>query len=346
MNDPILFRLVHDFLQTYLPAQRRASPHTIRAYRTSLELLLDYTKLKNRCGLADVRFDMIDAKTIADFLDHIENERGCSISTRNHRLRCIMAFLKYAASIEPTAVTYRTDAQKVPLKKTVKAMAPDFMNESAVKAILEQPDAKTPKGMRDRFLMILLYDTGARIHEILSTKISDFRLGATPTVNVIGKGLKPRTVPLMAQTTEHLAAYLKVLHADEPPYSNAPLFYVVRKGVKTTMSVANAEKLIKSYGEAACNVCADVPDSIHPHLFRHSRAMHLYQRGMDLTLIAQWLGHADLNTVLVYAYADTEKKRIAIAKAMEEGGHIFDSGSAARFEENDDDILKKLYGLR
>jgi site-specific recombinase XerD len=257
-----------------------------------------------------------------------------------------MAFLKYAASIEPTAVVHQSEARNVPLKKTIKAVVPDFMTEAAVKALLGQPDASTAKGTRDRFLMILLYDTGARIQEILSARISDFRLGSTPTMTVMGKGSKPRVVPIMSQTVEHLSEYLKIFHAGESPYSNDPLFYVMRQGKKTAMSVANAERLIKRYGDDARTICPDVPENVHPHLFRHSRAMHLYQHGMDLTLIAQWLGHANLNITTIYAYADTEKKRAAIALAMDDGGQIFDAGSSSRYQIDNEDALKKLYGLR
>ena len=114
----------------------------------------------------------------------------------------------------------------------------------------------------------------------------------------------------------------------------------------TQMSVANAERLIKQYGKSARENCDDIPENVHPHLFRHSRAMHLYRHGMDLTLIAQWLGHADVNTTLVYAYADTEMKRNAISKATGMQGKIFDVCSADKFVIDDEDIVKRLYGLR
>lgn len=346
INDPILFRLVHDFLQIYLPVQKRASPHTIRAYQISLELLLDYTKEKSDCMLYDVKFEMLDVNMISDFLDYLECERNCAVSTRNHRLKCIMSFLKYAASIEPTVVVHRNEALKVPIKKTAKQVIPSAMSEIAVKTLLNQPDVKTKKGIRNRFMMILLYDTGARINEVLSVRISDFKLDDTPTVSVMGKGSKPRTIPLMNQTVEHMKSYIKVFHTDISPYSNDPLFYISRKGIKTTMSTANAEKLIKQYGKDARKICAEVPENVHPHLFRHSRAMHLYQHGMDLTLIAQWLGHADINTTQIYAYADTEKKREAIAKATECSVELFDEGSTSKFEVDSEDTIKKLYGLR
>ena len=147
---------------------------------------------------------------LAKFLDHLENERGCSIETRNHRLNRIRAFYKYAAKMEPTAVIHRAEILKVPLKKSVKPDIIKYMSDDAVKAILAQPDAKTQKGLRDQFFMVLLYDTAARIQEIMDIKICDVQPGKTPKVTLHGKGGKTRIVPLMESTMEHFQNYKNV----------------------------------------------------------------------------------------------------------------------------------------
>jgi len=313
--DVTLFSLVHDFFKVYLPNMRHSSPHTIRAYQTSLEMLFDFVKSEKQINLSEITFEMISHNMISSFLDWLELERGCSISTRNHRLMCICAFYAYAAKMEPTTVVYQAELAKVPRKKPTKPEVIEYMSETAVKSILAQPNTAMPKGLRDQFLMVFLYDTAARIQEALDVRLKDTNLGKTPTVTLRGKRSKIRTVPLMEKTVEHFKNYINVFHSDESVYSEQYLFYVVRHGQKNRMCEDNARKIISAYGTAAKETCSDVPDKVRPHLWRHSRAMHLYQRGMDLTLVSQWLGHAQLDTTLIYAHADTEQKRKAIEKA-------------------------------
>jgi len=343
--DTVLFGLVHDFFKVYMPNQKRSSPHTIRAYQTALESLFDFIKEKKKIGLSEITFEIIDSKLLAAFLDSLE-ESGCSISTRNHRLNCIRSFYAYAAGMNSTAVVHRAEILKVPRKKTDKPDIVDYMSEAAVKSLLEQPDILTKKGIRDRFLMLLMYDTAARIQEILNICFCDIRLGKTPTIILHGKGSKIRTVPLMRQTVEHFENYIKIFHSEECEYSQQPLFYGDRHGEKSILDASTVRKMIAAYGEAAREKCDDVPQKVHPHLFRHSRAMHLYQHGMDLTLISQWLGHAQLDTTLIYAHADTEHKRRAIELATDKNSPLKDKLNSERYTVSDDDVLKKLYGLK
>ena len=346
ITDPVLFRLVHDFLKVYLPSQRNNSPHTVKAYRTSLEQLLDFAKQQQGVDLAEITFEILDNTMISAFLDWLETSRSCSASTRNHRLKCIRAFYNYAAQMEPTAVIYQLEMRKIPSKKIRMGEPIAFMSETAIKTLLKQPDTTTKKGLRDQFLMILMYDTAARIQEALGLRVKDITLGKTPTATLTGKGSKTRTVPLMEKTIWHFQNYMKVFHPGADPYSNAPLFYVVRKGEKQVMSDDNVRKFMREYGSKARCVCPEVPENVHPHLWRHSRAMHLYRRGMDLTLVSQWLGHAHLETTLVYAHADTELKRKAIEKVTSIQNPLKENRKTANFTVSDDELLKRLYGLK
>ena len=160
---------------------------------------------------------------------------------------------------------------------------------------------------------------------------------------LLGKGKKTRVVPIMDETVKHYLNYLSIYHKDENEYSTSPLFYIKRGDVIHTMSDDNIRKFLNHYGDLAREICPEVPIKIHPHLFRHSRAMHLYQHGMDLTLISQWLGHSNLETTLIYAHADTKQKREAIEKSM--GENIIGSVDIPKYTIEDEDILKKLYGL-
>ena len=191
--------------------------------------------------------------------------------------------------------------------------------------------------------MILLYDTGARIQELMDIRIRDMHMGTTPTVTLHGKRNKVRTVPLMEKTALYYLGYKKTFYPDENDYSEQPLFYT-KKSKK--MHHDTARRFIYEYGVSAKKNCNDVPDNVHPHLWRHTRAMHLYQRGMDLTLTSQWLGHSKLETTLVYAHADTEKKRAAIEQATDPNSPLKEYLDSKRYTVSDDEVLKRLYGLR
>lgn len=247
--------------------------------------------------------------------------------------------------MDATVCPYLFDLKKIPKKKYEQQIV-SYMSVAAVSALLRQPDTSTKKGVRDQFSMILLYDTAARIQEIIDLRLCDFRFGKAPVVTLHGKGSKIRIVPVMEKTMQHLEHYLAVFHSDEAIHSEQYLFYSKRNGQRYRMTTENARKIMKLYVQGAKQSCPDVPEHLHPHLWRHSRAMYLYQHGMDLSLISQWLGHTRMETTLIYAHADTEQKRRAIEKAM----------SAQRFLDipmdnlprwrNDEDLIARLYGLK
>lgn len=343
--DTTLFGLLHDFFKIYLPNQRHCSEHTIRAYRSSMDALLEFAKDAKQVEFSQITFEMLNSEMLCAYLDSVEKS-GCSISTRNHRLKCIRSFFGYAAKFNPTTVIYFSEIQKVPKKNTVKSDVVDYMSEAAIKALLEQPDTSIRKGFRDCFFMLLLYDSAARIQEMLDIRPRDIRLGTTPTVTLHGKGSKIRTVPIMRQTAEHYKQYMELFHANEPEYSDQHLFYTVIHGRKKPLNDSTVRRFLYAYGDAARQRCLEVPDRVHPHLFRHSRAMHLYHRGMDLSLISQWLGHAQLDTTLIYAHADTEQKRKAIEKATGPESPLKNTLNADRFTISDGNVIKKLYGLK
>lgn len=344
VKDTILFTLVHDFFKVYLTKMRNLSPNTIYAYRESLEALFDFVKADRKISLAEITFEMIDRHMLMRFLDSLE-ARGCSISTRNHRLSRIRAFYKYAAKMEATAVIHQTEILKVPLKTSKKSEIIEYMSEEVVEVILAQPDTRTLKGLRDQFLMVLLYDTAARIAELLEIRLCDIRFGKSPTATLHGKGGKTRVVPILESTAELLKNYLKIFHQGENTYSKQYLFYVVQHDQKNKMHHDTARQLIRHYGVKAKEHCLDVTDNVHPHLWRHTRAMHLYQHGVDLTLISQWLGHARYETTLIYAKADTEQKRRAMETANR-NGPLARKVNTERYKIHDDELLKKLYGFR
>jgi len=346
VTDKTLFGLISDFFNIHLPNEKKRSKHTIRAYSTSLNMLFDFVKLKNGVALRDVTFAMIDRKTLSEFLDHIEIERNCGVTTRNHRLQCIRAFYNYASEIESGVIPYWEEIKKVPIASAPENIV-EYMSEEAVAAIINQANTATRKGRRDMFLMLFLYQTAARIQEILDIRMRDIFLGESPFVILHGKGQKARPVPLREKAVKHLEEYIRAFHSDKNSQSpEQNLFYVTRNGKNKRMSEDNARHLIGNYGKLAHAACTEVPENVYPHLLRHSRAMHLYQHGVELTLISQWLGHSNLKTTLIYAHADTEIKRKAIEQAIPEDSPLNEFCDASRFTIDDDEILRKFCGLK
>jgi len=192
--------------------------------------------------------------------------------------------------------------------------------------------------------MILMYDTGARNQELLDLKLSDIHFEEkSPYVVITGKGGKTRFVPVMTKTIEHFKKYVSVFHSEL--ISSSYLFYTERNKKRYAMSPDNTERFIRKYAVAAHGINPEVPMSLHPHMFRHSRSMHLYRSGMPLVLLSEWLGHAQITTTLIYANADTEMKREAIEKATSKLNPLL-SGETVHLEwEDDEAVIRRLYGL-
>jgi site-specific recombinase XerD len=219
------------------------------------------------------------------------------------------------------------------------------MSETALKILLEQPDPNTRCGLRDRFFMILLYDTGARIQEILDLKLKDIHLNdQTPSIYLTGKGNKTRAVPLMDKTIAHLQEYMKTFHPDGDLKNDQYLFYILIKGLIGKMSDDNVSYFLKRYAGSAHQVCSEVPLQMHAHLFRHTRAMHLYQAGIPLSYIKDFLGHVSINTTDIYASTDTSMMRAALEKIDKRDGKRA-STVEPKWQDNEEMILK-LCGLK
>lgn len=342
-SDVLFFQLIRDFLTVYLPKQKSASPHTIKSYKNVLNLLIDYTLDSLNCSITEIKFETIIRQHIEAFLEWLETHRNCSVSTRNQRLASLRSFYSYAANRDITLVTYLQELEKIPTKKSEKSQEIKYFSEETLKVILEVPNQQNKREFRNLFFMILLYDTGARNQEILHIRLKDMHTTiASPYVTLSGKGKKTRLVPLMEKTIKHYEKYLYLYHSKST--DDDFLFYILRKGDKRAMSPDNAEKFIKHYGQLAQAVNQDVPDNLHPHMFRHSRAMHLYRNGMPLPLLAEWLGHAQLETTMIYAHADTKMKQDAIEKATSALNPLNTAEVSINWQD-DEETIKKLYGL-
>ena len=343
VKDAQLFMLIRNFLEIYLPTYRHAGENTVKSYRTGLNQYLDYVSSKKQISRFAVTGAMFSYDMVTEYLHWLSVDRKVSSATCNNRLAVIRAFISYASACKPEYIDLKSRLSQIKGKKNDQFGKVDYMSEAAVKALMEAPDVSTTAGLTDQFMMVMLYDTGARIQEILSLRLCDLKIDKTPTAIIHGKGDKTRIVPLMPETVKHLKKYLSVLHPDEQIHSESYLFFTRHKGQKVQMCDDTARYRIQRYAAAAKENCPDVPDNPHPHMWRHTRAMHLYQHGMDLERISQWLGHSQLETTLIYAHSDTEDKRKAIAAALGDG--VTGQLNNAPYTVDDEEILRKLYGL-
>lgn len=338
-----LFLLIRNFLLTYLPVQRGASENTVTAYRTVLNQFLRFAADKQNIPVTSVTFDLFSYKMITMYLSNLVTEKGFSAATWNNRLAALKAFITYASACCPEYIALSTELSAIKAQKNDPFSKVEYMSEEAVHVLLAEPDATTRLGLRDQMMLIFFYDTGARIQEVLNVRLCDLTLESSPKVILHGKGKKIRTVPLMKDTVQHLKHYITVFHEKEPAASTQFLFYTERRGIRKPVCDDTVRLMMKKYADTARMKCPEIPEQVHPHLWRHTRAMHLYQHGMDLTLVSQWLGHANLETTLIYAYADTEHKRQAITRAL--GDSAAPGVSPESYTVTDEELLKRLYGL-
>lgn len=335
MKDSIFWKCMRNYFHLYLPKQRNSSVDTILACRAAWNLFLRYLMEQKRMDIRNLEFEDFNEMLLSGFLEHMDSEKGWKASTRNHRLSCIRSFFKYAAAVEPLAYTAYTGLLSIPLKKDVdQSRIVEHMSKEAISELLCSPDSSTRNGLRDQFFMTLMYDTAARNGEMLNMKLADIDSEKKLAI-LMGKGRKLRMVPVSKETLEIFKRYRDVFHASNQ--RETFLFYTKRKGEKVPMSADNVARFIRKYAEIAHMNFPGVPTNVHPHMFRHSRAMHLYQSGMSLSLISELLGHANPETTLIYAHADTEMKRKAIESA----------GTLVRLENpipiwQDIDILEQL----
>jgi integrase/recombinase XerD len=343
-KDDSFFRYVRGFLTIFLPKNKCFSQNTVKAYRDALNLFRKFLLEKKGIAFTQISFDLINHEVIYEFLVWLQDTHGCGASTQNHRLAVLKSFLRYCAFEDPALMAIYLDIQKVQPHKTPKKRV-EYMSETALKVLLEQPDPDTRCGLRNRFLMILLYDTGARIQEILDLKLKDLHLkDQTPCIYLTGKGDKTRAVPVMDKTIAHLQEYLRAFHPDGDLKDDQYLFYTLIKGMKGKMSEDNVSCFLKRYAQSAHQVCSEVPLRMHAHLFRHTRAMHLYQTGIPLSYIKDFLGHASVNTTDMYAYADVSMMRAALEKIGTQG--VEQTSNTVPMWQGNDEMILKLCGLK
>ena len=300
-----------DFFTVYLSGQKNASKNTIYAYRDTFKLLLKYCQEEKGILIERISMDVLTAPLIKDFLSWLEYERKCSISTRNQRLASIHSFFRYAQGEDPAGVYHYQQVISIPVKKAEKKIA-DHLSPDVIKLILEQPDKNSSKGRRDLTLLSVLYDTGARVQELIDIKVCDVIIDSPPVIVLNGKGNKVRRVPLMKNTVTLLQIYLSENDLKKQWKNQYPLFI---NNQRNKLTKAGVGYILNKYLKRARQTSLIVPEHTSPHVIRHSKSMHLLQAGINLIYIRDFLGHVDVKTTEIYSRIDTEMKRKAIEKA-------------------------------
>ncbi len=299
------------FLTTWMTKQRNASLNTIHSYRDTFKLLLKYYQEKEHLSPERITMSTLNSEVIQGFLIWLETERKCSISTRNQRLAAIHSFFRYVQIEEPAGLYHFQKVIAIPVKKTAKPIV-EHLTSEAIQLLLDQPDRTHPQGRRHLTLMSMLYDTGARVQELINTKVSDVFISTPPLVVLTGKGNKTRRVPLMKNTAILLQNYLAENKLTDQHKGQYPLFTNRQHQALTKEGVAY---IIEKYASVARAKSTILPNKVKPHMLRHSKAVHLLQAGVNLIYIRDFLGHVDISSTQIYARADAETKRKAIENA-------------------------------
>lgn len=313
LTDPREFTsVVQRFFTEKLTQQQNLSPRTVAACRDTFRLLLAYIKRQLNKAPTAVSINDFDAKLILGFLDYLEVERHNCIRSRNARLAAVRAFTQYMALQCPPALDQTQQVLAIPSKRFDKPLL-GYLSRGKVQAVLDAPSNSTWFGARGRVLLAPLYNTGARVSELTGIRVADVIFEGTAYVRIQGKGRKQRTVPLWKATAALVRTWVQrqVLLPNQP---------VVPNRYGRPMERSNVAERLKLAVVLAAARCPQLKGrNVTPHTMRHSTAMHLLQAGVDITVIALWLGHESPVTTHGYVAADLAMKERALATVCPPG---------------------------
>lgn len=334
----LFFSMTYEFLEIYMRLQLERSPATIESYRDALTVFRHYLRDQKNISLSSFEFIQCTRDIVLDFMEYLATI-GNKPGTRNQRLAALKSYLWFAADKDISLQSIAFSIGRVKACRNPQKEKP-ILDEEALRLLFNAPD-NTKMGIRDKAIMILLYDSAARINEILSLKKQDICLDTeAPFIHVIGKGQKERVIALTARTCQHLRQYISVYHSKNGPNTNF-LFYTIIKGNIAKMSAANVERFLKKYAQQVRDVYPNIPDCVHPHMLRRTRATGLYRDGVDLAIVSRFLGHAQLETTRIYATPSIEMMRKAIENIPAKT-----NSEQPIWSTDADEIMAKLCGIR
>lgn len=309
-----LARSIYQFFQDFLPAQRGTSLHTIRSYRDTVLLFLRYLARDSARRIETLKLVDLTPERVLRFLAYLERERHNSIATRNVRLAAIHTFARFLIGYHPEQIATLQRILAIPFKRGTKKAPIDYLDSREVEALLTSVDRTSSAGQRDYALFALMFNTGARVQEILNLKARDVRFVPPHQVRLVGKGNKERVCPIWPRTATLLHELIAERAESDPadtrlflnrhgePLTRFGVRYLLRKYLPSRLSDGGS----------------GTGKLIHPHSLRHTTAVFLLKAGVDFAMISQWLGHATLATTMRYARADMDLKRQALAQVFPE----------------------------
>ncbi|MGA8441153.1 MAG: tyrosine-type recombinase/integrase [Candidatus Sulfotelmatobacter sp.] len=304
----LAFRL-RQYFTDHLPRVRGMSAHTVHSYRDSLVLFLRFLAGQRKCRVHDLDLGDIEPAHVIAFLAHLEEVRKNGVTTRNVRLAAIHAFFRYVGTCHPEQLDRVQRIQGIPFKRAHQRVI-EYLERGEIEVILSRISRASPDGRRDYALLATMFNTGARVQEIVDLRARDLQLIRPFQIRLFGKGRKERYCPLWPQTAHVLRDHCEERHLDLG--TDARVFLNHRQEPLTRFGVRYI--LAKHLDRVRADVSTLTRKRLHPHSMRHSTAVALLASGVDLTSISQWLGHSSLNTTNRYATIDLEMKRRAIAK--------------------------------
>jgi site-specific recombinase XerD len=276
-------------------------------------LLLRFARDGRGIAVEKLSLAHLDVTFVEAFMDHLGKDRHCSIRTQNQRLAALHAFFRYLQSEAPECLLQCQKILAIPLRRHAQSDV-GYLSKEQLAQILAHPDLTTRAGRRDAVLLSVLYDTGARVQELIDLNVEDVRLTSPAQVRLFGKGRKVRAVPLMDATTQILRDHLREYGLDRPEHSHQPLFQNRQGG---RLSRSGVRYLLRSHVESVRSSLAGFTQRVSPHSLRHTKGMHLLQSGVPLEIIRDFLGHVDVKTTQIYARANLEMKRHALEKVAD-----------------------------
>lgn len=303
VNRNLVAPWVRRFLLEHVVAELNLSRNTQASYRDALVLFLPFAAGKRRQPVDQLEIESLSPEIIRLFLTHLEEQRHCSVSTRNQRLAAIHSFARFVGARSPEHLKWCAEVASIPFKRGTKEALP-YLDKAEMDALLATPDRRTRQGLRDHALLLFLYNSGARCDEAARLTIGDLDLGSSPAVKILGKGRKIRLCPLWTSTADTLRTLTSGRDQQDPVFLNRRGEQITRFGIYT-MVARHARR-------ATQHISSLRAKRISPHVIRHTTAVHLLRAGVDINTIRAWLGHVSLVTTNIYAEVDLQMKAKAL----------------------------------
>lgn len=300
------------FFTVYLNNEAGMSKNTIKSYRDAFILFFRYLEETNICKPNKIKMDVLNTDNVTGFLDWLEESKGSCINSRNQRLAALKAFCNYVIRKSPEEISACQNILNLKIKKAPQKSV-EYLTVDAIEYLFKIPDRHSKQGIRDLAIMTLMYESGCRVQELIDLKLGNISFRVPNTITLIGKGNKSRVIPISLNVANIIKAYLKTVSMDNIEH---PVFF---NRYDKPLSRSGVSYILNKYGQITRDGKPELYGAkLHPHILRHSKAMHLLENGVNLIYIRDFLGHSSVTTTEIYARCNPELKR----KYIEQAGNL------------------------